>query len=489
MGMGGIGILYETERPARCVKLPAYIATICADRTTHNFSPHWVHFILTMNNRERIQKRIERDKKRRAAKKALRMTGLDDYHTVFDFEHLWESGIRCGLGVMWKASVQRYEMFLITNVAILYLGLENYSWQKTTGRFCCFSLIERGKKRDIRSTRINERNGQKCLCDYSLVPALQSTLIYDNGATMKGKGITFAENRLRTMLRRFVAQVGVEAALSDAYAYVYDFHGYFDSADHTVLMAIILLLYADAGIIMTVEKLISDFGDRGLGLGSQISQILALVLASAIDHYLKDRAAVGVYERYMDDGVAVLPTKERAVEIAGHVEKIAGMLGLELNRKKTRIVKLSRGFTFLKIRYEITDSGKIVRHISRDGIRRTRARMKAQRRKLDAGQISLENIEMSMEAYFANCDRANSNRTKMSFWVRFHRMFPESAAFYRKKRPRSMIPEALAFREKWERENPGKSRSAMLCAWREHLKEQEENYHGPLQVSFKRIDR
>lgn len=417
------------------------------------------------------------------------MKGLDCYDAVFDFEHLWDTGIKCGRGVLWKASVQRYELFLITNVAMLYLRIENMSWQKTTGRFCCFTLYERGHRRDIRSTRIEERNGQKCLCDHSLVPALQSTLIYDNGATMKGKGITFAEWRLILMLRRFIGAAGVETALRDAYAYVYDFHGYFDSADHAVLMAIICLLYADVRLITTVEKLISDFGEHGLGLGSQISQILALVLASAIDHCLKDRAAVGVYERYMDDGVAVLPTKERALEVAALVRRIAGALGLELNEKKTRVVKLSRGFTFLKIRYTPTTSGKIVRRISHDGIRRARARMKAQRRKLDAGKILLENIEMSMEAYFANCDRADSNRTKLSFWYRFRKMFPESKAFLRRRRPRSLIPEALAFRRGWEQEHPGKPRNAMLHAWHEYQKAQKENYHGPFQIGFKRVDR
>ena len=174
---------------------------------------------------------------------------------------------------------------------------------------------------------------------------------------------------------------------------------------------------------------------HGLGLGSQISQILALILATDVDHELKDRMGVKAYERYMDDGVAIFHSKEEAEAALDRIRTVATALHLELNEKKTHIVKLSRGFTFLKVRYEVKPSGRIVRHIAHDGIKRMRSRLGAYRRKLDEGRIQLENIEMSMEAYFANCDRADSHRTKLSFWQRYRRMFPESKAFYHRPRP------------------------------------------------------
>lgn len=438
-----------------------------------------------MNNRERIRKRIERDKAKRAAKKAARMKELDDYEKVFDFENVWRSGVKCGNGVRWKASVQRHQLFLLTEAAELYLALADGSWLNTTGKFCSFTLYERGHRRDIRSTRIEERNGQKCLCDYSLVPTLQHGLIYDNGATMKDKGITFAEDRLGLMLRRFIQKAGAKEA-QNAYVVLYDFHGYFDSADHAILSRMIRQHYTDGRLIGTVEKLIADFGDRGLGLGSQISQILALALASELDHDLKDRAGVKTYERYMDDGIAVLATKEEARAVLERIRDAAGRLRLELNGKKTRIVKLSRGFTFLKIRYSVTESGKIVRRIDRDGIKRMRRRLRAYRRKLDAGEILLENVEMSMEAYFANCDRADSGRTKFAFWKRFRRMFPESMAFFKRKRTHTP-DDAARYAAQWKKDHPGKNRSAFLADWRE--REREENNHALLQVSFRRKDR
>ena len=49
---------------------------------------------------------------------------------------------------------------------------------------------------------------------------------------------------------------------------------------------------------------------RGVGLGSEVSQITALDAASPIDHYFKDRRRVAAYGRYMDDGYAISPSLE-----------------------------------------------------------------------------------------------------------------------------------------------------------------------------------
>lgn len=43
---------------------------------------------------------------------------------------------------------------------------------------------------------------------------------------------------------------------------------------------------------------------RGIGLGSQLSQLVQLAQLSAIDHYAKEERRVPVYERYMECGVS-----------------------------------------------------------------------------------------------------------------------------------------------------------------------------------------
>lgn len=446
-------------------------------------------FFETMNNRERILKRIERDKQRREAKRKAFNSQYDDYCKVFDFENLWESGRKCCNGVRWKASVQRWEAHLLTNAAAIHRELQTMSFQKHSGDFYCFDLYERGHLRHIRSLKISERSAQKDLCDNALVPVLSRSHIYDNGATMKNKGISFTEMRLTKHLRRFVREMGPLNALKNGYVVQYDFHHFFDNADHDVLKKIIRKNFTDERMVFTIEKFIDDFGERGLGLGSQISQVLALTLADKLDHEIKDRMGMKFYGRYMDDGYVLCKSKEEAKEVMRRIREICRELNIEINNKKTRIVKFSRGFRFLRVLYRTTGTGRIVRTTNHAGIKRMRQKLRKFRRRYEAGRMSLESVEMALESWFAHCSRADTYWTRLSMLTRFHLMFPESEAFLRRKTNREeTIRKAQEYVHEWKKNNKPKDpfwdRIHMIHDYREYHKKEIEN--GLLQVSFRR---
>lgn len=89
------------------------------------------------------------------------------------------------------------------------------------------------------------------------------------------------------------------------------------------------------------------------------------------------------------------------------IQAVCDKLGIVLNRKKTRIDKLSRGFTFLKVRFYLTDSGKVVKKIYKRSITKMRRKLKVSRRFVDAGVLTVEDVGMSMQswtAYASNFD-------------------------------------------------------------------------------------
>lgn len=55
-------------------------------------------------------------------------------------------------------------------------------------------IRERGKQRIITPIVYYDRITQRVLCDYALVPGLGHSLIYDNGASTKGKGVDLPED-------------------------------------------------------------------------------------------------------------------------------------------------------------------------------------------------------------------------------------------------------------------------------------------------------
>lgn len=382
-----------------------------------------------MTSKERHEARYQRRKAAREQHKREVNARYNDYERVFQFDNLYESGTKCCRGVRWKASVQRFESTQLLKVYEIYLGLMRRNFH--SGNFRCFDLYERGHLRHIRSLPIEERTAQRTLCDHSLIPVLTRSFIYDNGACMKGKGIGFAEKRLTAHLQRYYRKHG-----SDGYALVFDFSKYFDNADHDVLKSILKSSFTDEEIIRITSQFIDDFGDVGLGLGSQISQVLSLALANRLDHEIKDVQRMKYYVRYMDDGVILCEDKKRLHEVMDAISRVCDELHITLNKKKTRIVKLSRGFTFLKIRYYLQDSGRIVRKIAHSGIKRERRRIKKLRRLCDSGKITLQSVINSTHSWLSHCKRANSYRTRQEMLKRFLNYFPEVSIteFNKKKR-------------------------------------------------------
>ena len=71
-----------------------------------------------------------------------------------------------------------------------------------------FTVCERGKTRLIRGELIRDRVVKHTLCDCVLNPSIKPRLIYDNGASQKGKGISFSRNRLLVHLRKYYWEHG-----------------------------------------------------------------------------------------------------------------------------------------------------------------------------------------------------------------------------------------------------------------------------------------
>lgn len=155
-----------------------------------------------MTSEERHELRYRRRKQKRIEKQVSLCKSYDDFNKVFTYEHLYDAYKKCILGVRWKASVQKYILNASMNIAITKKELLDGNLViKNTYEFY---LYERGKKRHIRSVGIKERVVQRCLCDYSLVPMLTRTFIYDNGASMVGKGVGFSRKRLKKHLYSFM---------------------------------------------------------------------------------------------------------------------------------------------------------------------------------------------------------------------------------------------------------------------------------------------
>lgn len=322
-----------------------------------------------MTSEERREARYQRRVVHRAEKRNSRCTESTDFDIVFSYRHLYHSYRICRRGVAWKASTQKYITQAPLNVFTTFKQLQSGKFR--SAGFTEFDLNERGKKRHIRSVHINERVVQRCLCDHALVPMLERTFIYDNGASMKNKGYHFAVRRLCQHLHEHYRKHG-----KNGYILLFDFSKFFDRVSHRIIKAIVNREFSDERLKRLIFYFVDAFGEEGLGLGSQISQTFALASANRLDHYIKEICRIRGYGRYMDDGYLIHESKEYLQRCLEGIKRICAELEITLNEKKTQIVKLSRGFSWLKVRFYLTDTGRIVKKICRRSVTRMRRKLK-----------------------------------------------------------------------------------------------------------------
>lgn len=371
-----------------------------------------------MTSEERHKARYERRKRKREEKRRDAIAQHDNFGNLCTCNALFKAARLSGKSIRWKASVQRYFMSYLRNIIQLRQML--LAGQNPTMGFIEFDLIERGKKRHIKSVHFKERVAQRSLCDNALVPILSRSLIYDNGASLEGKGISFARDRLKHHLHQFYRRTGG----NDGYILLMDFSGYFDNILHGPVYEMLDAALEDKDVFALCRHFIEPFGEKSLGIGSQVSQILAVSYRSSIDHYVKEVLRVKEYGCYMDDSYLVHESKEYLWRCLEEIDRLCREKGITLNRKKTQIVKLSHGFPYMKGSYHLTETGKVIVTPSKENTVRHRRKLKKFRRFLDEGKIGYAQIICAHNSYRGYIRKDyNSHKTVRSMDKLFHELF------------------------------------------------------------------
>lgn len=329
----------------------------------------------------RRQRRTEKRNQCRQAANAC----FDNYDILKNPDIYLEAFRSARKGVAWKHSVQYYEMYLLKNIFDTVRSVENKI--AVTRGFVCFDINERGKMRHIKSPHICERVMQKALCDKCLAPILKRPLIYDNGACLQGKGTQFARKRIQRHLAEYYRKYG-----ASGYVLTIDFSKYFDNIDHESLFQMLSEQIKDKTLLALTKYYVQEFGPVGLGLGSQVSQILAVFFPNKIDHFIKEKLRMRFYGRYMDDSYILCNSKEELQNTLKEITKLCEKYKIRLNPKKTRITPIKHGVDFLHCRYKFGRTGKIIKSGGRESLKRERRKLKKFRKKLDEGELDRKQI-------------------------------------------------------------------------------------------------
>lgn len=342
----------------------------------------------------------------------------DDFSIVTDFSNLYKAHMSCRKGKRWKDSVAIYDIRGLECTLALKKLLVTGKYRLSP--YNCFTITERGKKREIKSIKYRDRVVQKSLMDNVLTPLVTPTFIDANSASLKGKGTDYALKKLRE-------HMGAEwRRHKKAYILICDMKGYFDSIPHKLLNDFYDSKLDDRylrGLIHHIHASIP--GGVGVPLGNQLSQLDALLALSPLDHEIKEKMHIKGYGRYMDDFYLIHSDREYLKECLSKIKRFVEDRGMRLNEKKTKIVSMREGIDFLGFHFYLTESGKVVQRLARKSIVHHKSKLKKMKKLLDRGEVTFQACLEAHQGWKAHAKRGDTYYLIREMDKRFSETFKE----------------------------------------------------------------
>lgn len=368
---------------------------------------------------------------------------------------LYDAFLASMKGSAWKEEPQKFEIDFLSEITRLHQELESRTYRTSPGTE--FTLNERGKIRYIHGSRIRDRVVRHSLCDNVLADALKPYLIHNNGASQTDKGISFS----RKMFERDLHNYWLENGTNEGYVGFIDLSKFYDNIQHEKvkekvnpkidefsqwLLSEILSTFEIDVSYMTDEEyshcmdmrfnsveyhtVISDeqrtgekFMAKSVDIGDQVSQDIGVFFPTRLDNYAKIVRGCKRYGRYMDDIYIIGSTKEYVESVIAGIKEEAEKLGLFINEKKTRVVKLSSTYKYLQVKYSLTETGKVIKRINPKSVTRERRKIKAYKRLLDKGEMSYEDIEQAVKSWMGSFAKLMSKKQIKNMKILYKELF------------------------------------------------------------------
>ena len=278
-------------------------------------------------------------------------------------------------------------------------------WQKGGGLRNTF-ICERGKIRGIDAPHITDRQIHKVISKEVLEPLYDPSMIYDNGASRIGKGLHWQIKRIKQQLARHYRKYGRAGGVL-----LLDLKKFFPYAPHSIIYQRHQRYILNPDFRRIADTIIDtapgEFPGRGMPLGVEPSQQEMAAMPSAVDNWIKCQMSTHSAGHYMDDYCIILPDIEDLKKLGRAIVRQFEIRGIPVNKKKCKIIPLTKPFRWCKARFTLTETGKIKVNGSRDGVIRARRKLKLFHREWLAGKRTLQEVAQYMncqEAYYKNFD-------------------------------------------------------------------------------------
>lgn len=364
------------------------------------------------------------------------------YHPIADANNLYDSFQKARKGSHWKGKVQKFRWNLMLEIRRLQIELDNLQHGRSDSYelspYSRFIVHERGKTRAITALSIRDRVVKHALNDVILLPKIRPYLSYDNGASLKGKGVSFTRKRIIVHLKKYYREYGTNSGC----ILIIDFSGYYDNIDHEEALKMVhtyvqddfaeeLVRQAFDSYQIDVSYMSNDeyevaksakfslveyrkekhteeeltgekFLHKSLSVGDQTSQITAIMFATPIDNLIKIVKGFQFHARYMDDTYVISKDTKELIDLRNLIYNKANELKILINQRKVFVTRIDKPFTFLQFRYCLTKNGHVVVKINPKTLKRMRCKLKKLKRLVQDNKVEYCKVEQMFKSWIAN---------------------------------------------------------------------------------------
>lgn len=317
-------------------------------------------------------------KKKESYKKPL---VLKSYDEIVTFPNLYRAYKKARARKASKKEVMVFEQNLAENLWNLYDKLKERRWDEifVYHRF----FIQKPKPRKIDTLDFEGRIVQHLLCDNGIGEWFDRRLVKECAACRKGMGTHYAIYMAKQYFQTYISRYGTEG-----YILKIDIKKFFESIDHEVLKNKVEKIN-ETSLKEFLFYIIDHTPEtKGLPIGNQTSQWLALYYLDHLDRIIKEKYRCKYYIRYMDDLIIINNDKKFLQKMLKELAEVAdNELHLTFNAK-TQIVTLKQGFTFVGWRFKLDSKCKVIIKLNNAKRKETRSKVKEALYLHDNGQIS-----------------------------------------------------------------------------------------------------
>lgn len=320
---------------------------------------------------------------------------------ITDFANLLEAAKKAQKGKRYRDNILAFNYNRETELLDLQTALLTKTYRP--GAYRTFEIVE-PKRRLISAAPYRDRVVHHALCNI-IVPLADSSFIYDSYANRVGKGSHRALKRFTRFARssRFVLQC--------------DLQKYFPSIDHELLKAVIRRKIKCKDTLWLIDTIIDNSNEqpsaafhfpgdnllspldrrRGLPIGNLTSQFFANWYLNPFDHFVKSTLRVKKYVRYVDDFALFSDDQAFLQEARQAIEENLATVRLKIHPIKSQLFETRHGANFLGFRV-LPDRIRV----RTENLRRARRRLRQLQADYAIGQLSLEKLTQSLQAWEAH---------------------------------------------------------------------------------------